>query len=107
VLARTIPGAGGCIGAPRFLVIGGAGTALRLDDGSAVDVLGGLLGDDLPEVLMDDATVYKGYCRWGRQQLAQEFEGGDWDILASRGSDVPSENAGEDLWRTCRRRTNT
>ena len=41
---------------------------LRLDDGSAVDVLGGLRGDDLPEVLMDDATVYKGYCRWGRQQ---------------------------------------
>ncbi len=50
---RGGPVGGGRIGAPRFLVVGGAGETLRLDDGSAVDVLGGLRADDLPEALAE------------------------------------------------------
>ena len=107
---RGGPVGGGRIGAPRFLVVGGAGETLRLDDGSAVDVLGGLRADDLPEALAEAdhaVAVYKGYCRWGRQQLAQEFEGGDWDIVDSRRDDVAPQLIGEGLWAQCRRRINT
>ncbi len=53
------------------------------------------------------AQVYKGYCRWGRQQLAQEFEGGDWDIVPSERGDVVPQLIGEGLWTQCRRRVNT
>ena len=107
---RGGPVGGGRIGAPRFLVVGGAGETLRLDDGSAVDVLGGLRADDLPEALAEAdhaVAVYKGYCRWGRQQLAQEFEGGDWDIVDSQRDDVAPQLIGEGLWTRCRRRINT
>ena len=50
-------------------------------------------------------AIYRGYCRWGRQQLAQEFEDGDWAIAPSRASDLAPELQGEDLWRDVLRRS--
>ena len=87
---RGGPVGGGRIGAPRFLVVGGAGETLRLDDGSAVDVLGaddprgrrparGACGANHAVAVYTSAERVG-----GAASNSPGTEGGDWDIVPSK-----------------------
>ena len=41
--------------------------------------------------------LFKGYCRWGRQQLAAEFADGKWGACAAEPADVLNTPCAE-LW---------
>ena len=60
------------------------------------------------QVYPSSAFIFMGYCRWGRNQLAQEFEAGKWGLCPSRVEDVldvPCEAMWDSLWESGRLRT--
>ena len=104
---RGGPVGGGRCGHPRFVLVrrtGARRSSLQLGDGSFVDATGGLLGGDLAAAAAARGAplaLYRGYVRWGRQQLAQEFEEGNWRVAASTSAHLDPSLAGDDdLWRS-------